>query len=311
MLKTTVVLVEGGKWRCGRGELLWEEARRLHEGGGQVRGCSWGLARRAGRKVEATAREFVRYMRPGCVQDMVVGVVELGAVDSGGLGEGRQPGYGKGVREVEWVGGDMQRCGCYTEVDCQSPNAAVFGWARRDQPSLHMPDKIRSGHAAMYDRALGLDTTTDAPRTKRQKPVVVAGGSWVTERPRQWQRSDGGPVHRASADGWPDKICRRQPNPRHGLEGGRVWEASQGRCSEAKVGCRTGALLSRARTQPWAGASYHGAGEDYPKLDKASRAESRAVYASTLGAGRPRWRYETGRANEGDRARVRRDARLG
>lgn len=159
---------------------------------------------------------------------------------------------------------------------------------------------------------LGNDTTRMLPaQDQRQKPAGSRGEEWGTRR-RRWRRAAAsavakdrrGTVHSASANGWARVICRRQPNPRHGL-GERSLECVAGpaqvrcravRCGAglvgARVGCRTGTLLSRARrTQAWAGPSYHGVGDNYPKQDKTSASESRTVYASTFAvSAREEWR---------------------
>lgn len=108
--------------------------------------------------VEATARVSVLDTKLGSEDGMVVAGCGEG---TDGPGEGRRPGPKWDVREVEWVECDaaeegVERCGRYTQGDCRSPNGPSSGRARQARPSLHMPDKIRSGHAAMYDRPLGL-----------------------------------------------------------------------------------------------------------------------------------------------------------
>lgn len=88
------------------------------------------------------------------ILDLGLDKAEMGEVDcvlgSGGETLGKGPGPEWDVREVdcEAVEKGVERRGRYGP-DLQNPNEASCGRARQDQPSLHMPDKIRSGHATM------------------------------------------------------------------------------------------------------------------------------------------------------------------
>lgn len=124
-----------------------------------------------------------------------------------------KPGPRWDVSEGGWVGyeaveeGEGIRGRC--SQDCWSPNElSCCRRARQDQPSLHMPDRIRYGHAAMYDRAL-LGTTDGSRTTKRQKPGrKVAGGAAGGERPRQSQGRKGTNSPKRQQVGWSVVICR-------------------------------------------------------------------------------------------------------
>jgi hypothetical protein len=165
-----------------------------------------------------------------------------------GVGEVKRPGPDGDVITVEWVGseaaeGGVEIRGRYTQY-CRSPNGVSSGRARQDQPSLHMTDEIRSGHAAMYDRAFGLRLPTcGCSQDQTAKASRVAGGSWCQERPRQSQRTKGSNSRaRQRRDGWLEKICRRQPSPRHRLEGGKSLESVAGQVLGGHSGMQDGSF---------------------------------------------------------------------
>jgi hypothetical protein len=99
--------------------------------------------------VEATVKVDVLNKTLGLEKD----TAEMGVVgcelDSGETLE-KGPGLERDVNEVECeaVGEAVERRDRFAQ-DLQSPNEASSGWARRDQPSLDMPGKIRSGHVAV------------------------------------------------------------------------------------------------------------------------------------------------------------------
>ena len=113
----------------------------------------------------------------------------------------------------------------------------------------YIDTRIRYGHAAMYDRLLL--GTTDAPRTndQRQKPGRSRGLQLV-ESGLGSRNARKGPIHQYVSR-WlvkDDLQMTAQPasSPGRGEEFGKRRRAT---CSEARVGCRTGAFLCRVREE--------------------------------------------------------------
>lgn len=148
-----------------------EQDRGRHENVGLARGCFWGPQKSEGRQ----AAMKVKGEDLGDLEEEEVGRVDrVSGRAEGRVGwavvavdcvVGRVEAEEERKRGREWdgikagsVGGEAeggeQNYGRYTQ-DCQSPNEPSSGQARQDQPSLHMPDRNRSGHAAMYDKRLG------------------------------------------------------------------------------------------------------------------------------------------------------------
>jgi hypothetical protein len=130
-------------------QLSQERGQGRHEDVDQAMECSWDPQRREYRMAGATVKVDVR----DGILDLERDKAEMGVVDCV-LGSGeileKEPGPERDMSEVECeaVEEGVERRGRYGP-SLLNPNEASSGRARQDQPSLHMPDKIRSGHANM------------------------------------------------------------------------------------------------------------------------------------------------------------------
>jgi hypothetical protein len=130
-------------------QLPQERGQGRNEDVDQAMECSWDPQRREHRMVRATMHLDVWEANLDQERDRT----EMGVVDfEVGSGEilGKRPGPKRDMSEVECeaVEEGVERRGRYAP-DLLNPNEASSGRARQDQPSLQMPDKIRSGHATM------------------------------------------------------------------------------------------------------------------------------------------------------------------